>query len=55
MIVLPAPGVAQLHAREYPGKITLELIEGQSGSYLGEDDVMRLDDHYGHCNAIPAA
>lgn len=35
------------HRLENPGKITLELVEIQSGSYLGEDDVVRLDDAYG--------
>jgi mannose-6-phosphate isomerase-like protein (cupin superfamily) len=30
-----------------PGKIPLELIEVQSGSYLGEDDIVRFDDDYG--------
>ena len=30
-----------------PGKIPLELIEVQVGSYLGEDDIVRLDDVYG--------
>ncbi|ADH86425.1 mannose-1-phosphate guanylyltransferase/mannose-6-phosphate isomerase [Desulfurivibrio alkaliphilus] len=35
------------HRLENPGKITLELIEVQSGSYLGEDDIVRLEDKYG--------
>lgn len=35
------------HRLENPGKIDLELIEVQSGSYLGEDDIVRFDDHYG--------
>lgn len=35
-----------LHRLENPGKIPLELIEVQSGSYLGEDDIVRLDDVY---------
>jgi mannose-1-phosphate guanylyltransferase/mannose-6-phosphate isomerase len=35
------------HRLENPGKIPLELIEVQSGSYLGEDDIVRFDDHYG--------
>ena len=35
------------HRLENPGKIPLELIEVQSGSYLGEDDISRLDDRYG--------
>jgi mannose-1-phosphate guanylyltransferase/mannose-6-phosphate isomerase len=36
-----------VHRLENPGKIPLELIEVQSGSYLGEDDIVRLDDVYG--------
>ena len=39
--------VGQIHALENPGKIPLELIEVQSGSYLGEDDIVRLEDRYG--------
>ena len=35
------------HRLENPGKIPLELIEVQSGSYLGEDDIVRYDDVYG--------
>jgi len=35
------------HRLENPGKIPLELIEVQSGSYLGEDDIERFDDNYG--------
>jgi mannose-1-phosphate guanylyltransferase/mannose-6-phosphate isomerase len=35
------------HRLENPGKIPLELIEVQSGSYLGEDDISRFDDRYG--------
>jgi hypothetical protein len=30
-----------------PGKIPLHVIEVQSGSYLGEDDIVRFEDHYG--------
>jgi mannose-1-phosphate guanylyltransferase/mannose-6-phosphate isomerase len=30
-----------------PGKVPLELIEVQNGEYLGEDDIVRIDDHYG--------
>jgi len=30
-----------------PGRIPLELIEVQSGSYLGEDDIVRFEDVYG--------
>jgi mannose-1-phosphate guanylyltransferase / mannose-6-phosphate isomerase len=36
-----------MHRLENPGKIPLELIEVQSGSYLGEDDIERFDDRYG--------
>ncbi len=39
--------LAVLHRLENPGKIPLELIEVQSGSYLGEDDIVRFDDIYG--------
>lgn len=39
--------VGKRHALENPGKIPLELIEVQSGSYLGEDDIVRYEDRYG--------
>jgi mannose-6-phosphate isomerase-like protein (cupin superfamily) len=35
------------HRLENPGVISLELIEVQNGSYLGEDDIVRFDDVYG--------
>ena len=35
------------HRIENPGKIALHLIEVQSGTYLGEDDIVRLEDRYG--------
>ena len=35
------------HRLENPGKVPLELIEVQSGSYLGEDDIVRFEDVYG--------
>ncbi|AOK49332.1 MULTISPECIES: mannose-1-phosphate guanylyltransferase/mannose-6-phosphate isomerase [Burkholderia] len=35
------------HRLENPGKMPLELIEVQSGSYLGEDDIVRFEDNYG--------
>jgi mannose-1-phosphate guanylyltransferase/mannose-6-phosphate isomerase len=35
------------HRLENPGRLPLELIEVQSGSYLGEDDIVRFDDIYG--------
>ena len=37
----------QVHALENPGKVPLVIIEIQSGSYLGEDDIVRFDDIYG--------
>jgi mannose-1-phosphate guanylyltransferase len=39
--------LGEVHALENPGKIPLELIEVQSGSYLGEDDIVRFEDVYG--------
>ena len=36
-----------IHRLTNPGKIVLELIEVQTGSYLGEDDIIRLDDEFG--------
>ena len=39
--------VGQVHSLENPGRIALELIEVQSGSYLGEDDIVRFEDRYG--------
>lgn len=42
--------VGVIHALENPGKVPLELIEVQSGGYLGEDDIVRFEDNYGRCN-----
>lgn len=39
--------IGQIHALENPGVYPLELIEVQSGSYLGEDDIVRFEDKYG--------
>ena len=39
--------IGAVHALENPGKISLELIEVQSGAYLGEDDIVRFSDRYG--------
>ncbi len=39
--------VGQTHSLENPGKVALELIEIQTGTYLGEDDIVRFDDQYG--------
>ncbi|MGW5978688.1 mannose-1-phosphate guanylyltransferase/mannose-6-phosphate isomerase, partial [Bacillus altitudinis] len=38
------------HRLKNPGKLPLELIEVQSGSYLGEDDIVRFEDQYGRAN-----
>jgi mannose-1-phosphate guanylyltransferase len=39
--------VGAVHSLENPGKIPLELVEVQSGSYLDEDDIVRFSDRYG--------
>ena len=39
--------VGAVHSLENPGKVKLELIEIQSGRYLGEDDIVRFEDFYG--------
>ena len=39
--------VGVVHRLENPGKFDLEMIEVQSGSYLGEDDIVRFEDSYG--------
>ena len=39
--------LGQVHRLANPGKVPLEIIEVQSGSYLGEDDIVRFDDSYG--------
>ncbi|MNF15635.1 Alginate biosynthesis protein AlgA [compost metagenome] len=42
-----------VHRLSNPGKIPLEIIEVQSGSYLGEDDIERLEDIYGRSQPAP--
>jgi mannose-1-phosphate guanylyltransferase len=42
--------VGVVHALENPGKLPLEMIEVQSGSYLGGDDTVRFEDRYGRIN-----
>ncbi|NIF79677.1 mannose-1-phosphate guanylyltransferase/mannose-6-phosphate isomerase [Paraburkholderia sp. Cy-641] len=37
------------HRLENPGRVPLQIIEVQSGTYLGEDDIVRFDDKYGRC------
>ena len=39
--------LGEVHRLANPGTIPLEIIEVQSGSYLGEDDIVRLEDNYG--------
>ena len=39
--------VGEKHRVENSGQVALEIIEVQSGSYLGEDDIVRLEDQYG--------
>lgn len=39
--------LGEVHRLANPGTIPLEIIEVQSGGYLGEDDIVRLEDHYG--------
>jgi mannose-1-phosphate guanylyltransferase len=46
--------VGEIHSLENPGEIPLELIEVQVGSYLGEDDIVRLEDRYGRTTGCEA-
>lgn len=39
--------IGEVHRLSNPGKVELEMIEVQSGGYLGEDDIVRLEDTYG--------
>jgi mannose-1-phosphate guanylyltransferase/mannose-6-phosphate isomerase len=39
--------LGQTHRLANPGKVELEIVEVQSGSYLGEDDIVRFEDTYG--------
>ena len=39
--------LGEKHRLDNPGKVPLEMIEVQSGSYLGEDDIVRFEDVYG--------
>jgi mannose-1-phosphate guanylyltransferase len=43
--------VGEVHALENPGLIPLDIIEIQTGSYLGEDDIVRFEDRYGRDSA----
>src|SRR5882672_4189413 len=42
------------HRLENPGKVPLELIEVQTGAYLGEDDIIRFEDSYGRTASAPS-
>ena len=42
------------HRLENAGKQDLEIIEVQSGTYLGEDDIVRFEDVYGRADAVEA-
>jgi mannose-1-phosphate guanylyltransferase/mannose-6-phosphate isomerase len=42
-----------VHRLANPGKLPLEMIEVQSGSYLGEDDIVRFEDTYGRAATAP--
>lgn len=44
--------MTSVHRLSNPGKIPLEIIEVQSGTYLGEDDIERLEDVYGRSDAV---
>ena len=46
--------IGEVHRLHNPGKMPLEMIEVQSGAYLGEDDIVRLDDNYGRV-VVPLA
>lgn len=43
--------LGEIHSLANPGKVPLEIIEVQSGSYLGEDDIVRFEDQYGRVKA----
>ena len=42
--------VGEIHRLRNPSDDILEIVEVQSGSYLGEDDILRVEDTYGRCN-----
>ncbi|WP_334007780.1 mannose-1-phosphate guanylyltransferase/mannose-6-phosphate isomerase [Burkholderia orbicola] len=44
--------LGEMHRLKNPGKIPLELIEVQSGAYLGEDDIVRFEDTYGRAASV---
>jgi mannose-1-phosphate guanylyltransferase / mannose-6-phosphate isomerase len=44
--------IGEVHRLHNPGKMELEMIEIQTGAYLGEDDIVRLQDDYGRSNSL---
>ncbi len=42
--------IGETHRLKNPGMVDLEIIEIQSGSYLGEDDIVRFEDTYGRAS-----
>lgn len=42
--------IGEIHRLKNPGMVELEIIEVQSGSYLGENDIVRFEDNYGRAN-----
>ena len=44
--------LGEMHRLRNPGKVELEIIEVQSGSYLGEDDIVRFEDTYGRVPSV---
>ncbi len=44
--------VGATHRIENPGRVPLHVVEVQSGSYLGEDDIVRFEDNYGRSNTV---
>ena len=42
--------LGELHQLGNPGELPLEIIEVQSGGYLGEDDIIRYEDRYGRAD-----
>ncbi|MFI4962768.1 MAG: mannose-1-phosphate guanylyltransferase/mannose-6-phosphate isomerase [Legionellales bacterium] len=44
--------IGVIHSLENPGKVPLEIIEVQSGAYLGEDDIVRFEDRYGRTSIV---
>ena len=43
--------IGTMHRLENPGRIPLVIIEVQNGEYLGEDDIVRVDDDYHRCDS----